>query len=200
LYVASMTEQWSGPHQHNGVDFWMNVVNPEVAQYDPRPEAERMVEPLEVALAELALRKTQERVDKQKMITTGRPKKEAKTTKGHLKRVNSLPFATEANRSVDWGEYAEYVSVKKLPPLKEKKPCVLPFAPPDPLMNLLGPAVDPSEAMKLHALGTRRGYHSVAALVAAKHMPRPIKPYEVMPGEPKVKAIEPPADAKKAWR
>jgi hypothetical protein len=202
LYVSSLTEQWSGPHQHNGVDFWMNVENPEVAQYDPRPEAQRMLEPLEVALTELSIRKTQERVDAQKRLTTEPPKKEAKTTKGHLKRVASLPLSTEASRSVDWGEYAEYISVKKLPPLKAKKAAVLPFAPPDPLKNLLGPAVSAHEQIKLHALGAHRGYHSVAAMVAAKHMPPPIKPFEPTPtpGHAKKAKDEPPVEAKKHWR
>jgi hypothetical protein len=200
LYVNGVTEQWSGPHQHNGIDFWMNVENPEVAQYDPRPEAQRMLEPLEVALVELSARKTEERVLAQKKVTHDRPKKEAKTTSGHLKRVHSLQFETEASRSAEWGEYAEYISVKKLPPLKVKKAAVLPFAPPDPLKNLLGPMVAPREAIRLHALGARRGYTGAAAIIAAEHMPLPVKPYKVAPRPEQVQEIAPAEPKKKGWR
>jgi hypothetical protein len=200
LYVSSMTEQWSGPHQHNGADFWMNVENPEVAQYDPRPEAQRMLEPLEVALLELSQRKTEERVLSQKKIITKPPKKEAKTTKGHMKRVDSLQFSTEASRSVDWGEYAEYISTKKLPPLKIKRAAMLPFPPPTALQNLLGPCVAPDEAIKLHQLGTRRGYSSIAAMVASKHMPPPIKPYEPIAKPAEKAKPETPVDTKKKWK
>ena len=48
-----------------------------------------------------------------------------------------------------------------------KKAAVLPFAPPDPLKNLLGPMVAPREAIRLHALGARRGYTGAAAIIAA---------------------------------
>ena len=56
-------------------------------------------------------------------------------------------------------------STKRRPQVK--KAAVLPFAPPDPLKNLLGPMVAPREAIRLHALGARRGYTGAAAIIAA---------------------------------
>merc|ERR1719487_66599 len=164
--VLHVQKEWSGPHEHSGQRFWMNVSDPQVVHHDPLPDMFRSLDALKPALVELALRSNRARKERSQAIW--RSVAGLSSTKAY----SDDSFEKPSPKSK-----AAPKKKSKLPPLKVPRPV--------PRYCPLGPiALSPRSAFALQARGMSTGYHS-----AALHVPKPKRDRHLL------EAKEPPAPA-----